>query len=268
VTGDPGLAEFRQRAAVRQAAAYRDFFEPVTAAWLPALAAAAGPGAGRPAVDVGCGTGALAATLRRSGWRCCALDRSAAMLRPPDGTPIGPPGEAVVGDALALPVRSGGVDLVCAAFLVSHVDDLGALLAEFRRVLRPGGRLVVANWCGPADSPYNGLLVSILRRYARSAGLDRSLERSQPEHLAQHLTVAGFTAGAVELVRTTATPASARSWWDRLLAASSGLAAVLRSRPAPERDAVRRDFLAAAGRYARDGALAVDAAAYLVAAST
>jgi SAM-dependent methyltransferase len=251
--------------AARQAAAYRDFFEPVTAAWLPALVAAAGLGTGRRALDVGCGGGALARALRSAGYRCCALDRSAAMLRDPHGAPLP---RTLVADALELPVGSGRVDLVCAAFLMSHVDDLGALLREFRRVLRPGGRLVLANWCGPADSPYNGLLVSVLRRYVRSAGLDRSLARADPAHLAQHLTVAGFTGGAVDLVRTTVALDSAQAWWDGLLAASAGLAAVLRSCPAPDRESARRDFLTAAERHARDGALAADAAAYVVTAST
>jgi SAM-dependent methyltransferase len=261
---DPALAEFRLRMSVRQAAAYRDVFGPVTGAVLPAMVGAAGPGAGRWALDVGCGTGALAAALSGAGYRCLALDRSAAMMRDPHGVP---PPHGVVADALALPVAPTAADVVCAAFLVPHVDDLGALAAEFRRVLRPGGRVVLANWCGPEDSPFNGLPLRVLRRYARSAGLDRALIRTDPAHLAQHLTVAGFTAGTVELVRTTVVLASPESWWDRLLAASSGLAAALHSCPAPDREAARREFLAAAARYANQGAVSVTAAAYVLSAS-
>ncbi|MEX2608920.1 MAG: methyltransferase domain-containing protein, partial [Gemmatimonadota bacterium] len=48
-------------------------------------------------------------------------------------------------DVVALPVAAGTADVVLAADLTEHLDDgtLGGLLAEARRVLRPGGQLVL-----------------------------------------------------------------------------------------------------------------------------
>jgi SAM-dependent methyltransferase len=256
---DPELTEFRRRMAAR----YRVFFGPVTAACLPAVAAVAGPGAGKLALDVGSGTGHLAEALRRKGYRCAAADRSIEMMRDADGAV---PPHGVVADAQALPFATGSVDLVCAAFLLSHVDALDALLDEFRRVSRPGGRVVLANWCGPAESPFNGLLVTVLRRHGRHAALDRSLAMADPEHVSQHLNAATFTGGAVERVRTTVVLSSAREWLDGLLAGSSGLAAALSSFDAPTRESIRREFLTAAAPYARNGRIHVDAAAYVLSA--
>lgn len=49
----------------------------------------------------------------------------------------------VQGDAHALPVPDGTFDLAYARYLLEHVADPGAVLAEMRRVLRPGGRAAV-----------------------------------------------------------------------------------------------------------------------------
>ena len=50
--------------------------------------------------------------------------------------------DARVGDVQALPFCDGSFDLVVAAWMLFHVPDLDQGIAEIRRVLRPGGRLV------------------------------------------------------------------------------------------------------------------------------
>jgi SAM-dependent methyltransferase len=52
--------------------------------------------------------------------------------------------EAVVGDVCELPFRDGVFDVVVAAWMLYHVNELGRALAEIRRVLRPGGAFVAA----------------------------------------------------------------------------------------------------------------------------
>lgn len=100
----------------------------------------------RPAIvlDAGCGTGlAIRPLLRRyRRARVIALDLSERMLdhtrrRKRWGRTPG----LVCADAGYLPLRDGSVDLVFSNLMLQWCNDLDGVLAEFRRVLRPGGLL-------------------------------------------------------------------------------------------------------------------------------
>jgi SAM-dependent methyltransferase len=52
--------------------------------------------------------------------------------------------DARIGDVQALPFADGEFDVAIAAWMLYHVPDLDRGVAELARVLRPGGRLVVA----------------------------------------------------------------------------------------------------------------------------
>jgi ubiquinone/menaquinone biosynthesis C-methylase UbiE len=92
---------------------------------------------GRTVADVGAGTGKLAAALAGTGARVLAVEPLDAMraLIPRTVT-------ALAGAAEALPIADGAVDAITAATAM-HWFDLPRALAEFRRVLRPEGRLAV-----------------------------------------------------------------------------------------------------------------------------
>ena len=99
-------------------------------------------------VDVGCGRGAAAQRIHRH-WpdaRVVAVDRCAAMLSQFAAPPTGTPGPAPVrADATALPLRTGGADVVLCVEAALHFDSRQAFLREAARVLRPGGRLVLTD---------------------------------------------------------------------------------------------------------------------------
>jgi ubiquinone/menaquinone biosynthesis C-methylase UbiE len=94
---------------------------------------------GRQALDAGAGTGAAGAPLRAAGARVVAVDLEVDMVR--YGLSAGP---AVAADITALPFRDSRFDLAVAAFVVNHLEDPVAGLAELRRVTRPGGTVLVS----------------------------------------------------------------------------------------------------------------------------
>jgi demethylmenaquinone methyltransferase / 2-methoxy-6-polyprenyl-1,4-benzoquinol methylase len=110
------------------------------------------------------------------------------------------------GDAEALPLASGCFDAATIGFGIRNVGNPAAALAEIRRVLRPGGRLVVLEFSRP-----RGWLGAVYRRYFRGvlprigalvsgdsaaySYLPASVERfPAPEAFAALMEQAGFTA--------------------------------------------------------------------------
>jgi arsenite methyltransferase len=93
-------------------------------------------------LDLGCGPGASASLAAARGHRVVALDRSMAAATEAGQAPgVG----AASADAELLPVRAGTVDGVVAECVVSALPGKEAAVREVARVLRPGGRFVVAD---------------------------------------------------------------------------------------------------------------------------
>jgi SAM-dependent methyltransferase len=55
-----------------------------------------------------------------------------------------PDAQVLRADAAALPFAAGSFDTVIANHMLYHVDDPGAVLREFARILAPGGRVAIA----------------------------------------------------------------------------------------------------------------------------
>jgi SAM-dependent methyltransferase len=99
---------------------------------------------GRRLADIGGGTGNYALALRRHGWEPVVVDRSAAMLARAAAKGL----ETVEADAQRLPFEAECFDAAMMISMLHHVEDRGAALAEARRILRPGGRLVLVGFTG------------------------------------------------------------------------------------------------------------------------
>ena len=98
-------------------------------------------------LDLGCGTGIVARVLRdRLGGaaRIAGLDLSPAMIA--KARTVAPEIEWHEGDALALPFADGSFDVVLSQQMLQFTPDRAAATREMRRVLAPGGRLVVSTW--------------------------------------------------------------------------------------------------------------------------
>jgi SAM-dependent methyltransferase len=97
----------------------------------------------RRVLEVGCGTGELAARVSEElGSEVVALDLSPRMVELARARRV----DARVGDVQGLPFPDREFDVVIAAWMLYHVPDLELALSEIGRVLRPGGRLVAATY--------------------------------------------------------------------------------------------------------------------------
>lgn len=110
----------------------------------PAMLRLAGDVAGRRILDAGCGAGPTAAALRDAGAVVTGLDASAAMIELARRR-LGDDADLHVADLAApLPFPDGAFDDVVASLVLHYLEDWAGPLAELRRVLRPGGRLLVS----------------------------------------------------------------------------------------------------------------------------
>ncbi|MDX6591826.1 MAG: hypothetical protein QOJ13_1022 [Gaiellales bacterium] len=95
------------------------------------------------ALDAACGTGRHAAYLARLGHTVIGVDTSPEMLAVArQNLPDGRFREAEIAD---MPLAADSVDLVVCGLALTHVPDITPVFAEFVRVLRPNGHLVVSD---------------------------------------------------------------------------------------------------------------------------
>lgn len=95
------------------------------------------------AVDAACGTGRLTVPLQQRGHRVVGLDSSEEMLTVARRRL--PSVDFVAGDLLQLPLASDSTEVLVTGLALTHVDDLAPVFAEFARVLRPAGHLVISD---------------------------------------------------------------------------------------------------------------------------
>jgi ubiquinone/menaquinone biosynthesis C-methylase UbiE len=112
-------------------------------------------------LDLGTGTGVASAALVAAGAQPFGVDLAEAMVRHRHGER--PPG--VVGDALALPFRAGGVDAVVAAFSLNHLPNPAAGLRECARVTRRGGIVLASTFPAEQDHPAKEVVEEVLEQF-------------------------------------------------------------------------------------------------------
>ena len=130
-------------------------------------------------LDVGAGTGSLTPSLRRLAptAHLVSIEPSQRMLRLADRV-----GESscVLGDATAVPVAAGQVDLVVLAYVLFHLLDPDVGMQEAGRVLRAGGQVGTVTWASErmpqAADVWNQVLerhnVPTLPEHGNDEGLD------------------------------------------------------------------------------------------------
>ncbi|SMO67089.1 class I SAM-dependent methyltransferase [Paracoccus laeviglucosivorans] len=121
------------------------------------------------ALDVGCGEGRFCRMLAARGIRTTGIDPTQRLIQ--TARERHPEGRYLEARAEALPFDDASFDLVVSYLTLIDIDDSDAAIAEMARVLRPGGRLLVANlnsfstagqWAGERTSPRGYLIDNYL----------------------------------------------------------------------------------------------------------
>lgn len=146
-------------------------------------------------VDLGCGTGETVARLAQVVRRVVGVDQEANMLDAARTRVAGRDNvELLAGELSALPLPDACADAALLLLVLHHLADPVAALAEARRVLRPGGLVVVLDMVAHDRVEYRqtmghqhlGFTAQAVRDHAAAAGLDvLDLSRLPPDPGAQ-----------------------------------------------------------------------------------
>jgi ubiquinone/menaquinone biosynthesis C-methylase UbiE len=106
----------------------------------------AGVESGKIAADIGAGTGFVTEGLIRKGLQVIAVDQSDVMLKEMRKRFFDVEGiEYIEGESEKLPIPDESVDYVFANMYLHHVDSPLNAMKEMRRILKPGGKLVITD---------------------------------------------------------------------------------------------------------------------------
>ncbi len=121
--------------------------------WRVATTRAVAPRRGERILDVAAGTGTSSASLAASGAHVVAADFSPGMIAVGRKRQAGVANiEFVEADAMKLPFDDNSFDAVTISFGLRNVAEPRTALAEFLRVLKPGGRVVICEFSHPSNA--------------------------------------------------------------------------------------------------------------------
>ncbi|GJF33238.1 hypothetical protein KNE206_59380 [Kitasatospora sp. NE20-6] len=248
------FAEFERRGWARRSSTYGDGFGAMTAGVHGTLLDAVGAGPGTRLLEVGCGTGRLAALACGRGAATTATDAVPEMVAlAAAAAPAARVEQAVLP---GLPHPDGVFDAAVGAFVLNHVPDPPAAAADLHRVLAPGGRTALACWDTLARNRAQGVVFDAVRAVGGTPptlpGPPPFARYASADGLAGLLEDAGFRHVRVDHARWThrADPAG---WWRDVLAGTVLTAALVEGRPPGETERIRQEYLRLAAPYAADG---------------
>ena len=154
--------------------------------------------------DLGCGTGQVASAIAPFVARVIAVDRSGEMLQAARRRLRDLAGvEVRRGELEALPIAADDLDAATLLLVLHHLPDPAAALSEARRVLKPGGRLVIVDMLAHDREEYRQQMGHVWLGFSE-------------EHTRRLLTASGF-----DSVRIVPLPVSAAAKGPALFVASA-----------------------------------------------
>ena len=250
------------------ALAYDAFTGRWSLAFAPRLLAAAGVTVGQTVLEVATGTGGLTVlTVPAVGpsGRVIATDFSLPMLRVAKGKIAGPSLGLVVMNGQDLACRDRSFDVVICQLGLMFFPDARRGLQEFRRVLRPQGRLAVQVWSRSDRVPFFGVLADALSRYFPDQRdvLYAPAALADPDRLQQLLAMAGFRDVSLEKETRTVVFESFDEYWSGIEAGGGRLGQFYLELRDTERRAVREEVSGRMAQFESNGRLVLTAEALI-----
>lgn len=193
---------------------------------------------GERVLDVATGPGTLALPAARLGAHVTAIDFSPEMIAElraraeREGATVAAAIDARVANATALPFEDDAFDAVFSMFALNLMSARDAAFGEILRVLRMGGRAVVATPGDLTRAPAFVEVRDIVHRALPQLDLEMELPLAEPSALVDEMLAAGFANVEVRRVTRWFTYPSVRALWT--VAARAGAPVVLARAAMPE----------------------------------
>jgi SAM-dependent methyltransferase len=224
--------------------------------------------AGRSWLDVGCGTGALSATIAGRGQpaRVLGIDSSDGFLAHARRQVQATCAAFEPADAQALPCGDSAFDAAVSGLVLNFVPDPGRMVGQMRRVVRPGGMVALYVW------DYAGEMQLLRRFWDAAAALDpaaRNLDEGirfpicAPTPLADLFRKAGLGAVTTRAIDVPMVFRDFDDFWSPFLGGQGPAPGYCRSLTAERREELR-DHLRAMVSTQPDGRIALIARSWAV----
>jgi ubiquinone/menaquinone biosynthesis C-methylase UbiE len=235
---------------------YHHGLSAITTRSIDPLLDAAGADAGSRVLDIATGPGYAAARAAERGADAVGVDFSPDMIEL--AARLHPAPDYRVADANSLPFPDESFDVVVANFLMPHLSDLPAGVAEAARVTRPGGRVALTTW----DSAERMRVVGAVMDAVAGTGATPPSELpagpsifqySADREFADLLQGAGLVEPIVERISFTHRVEDLDAFWEDILAGTLRTA-VLVTRQSPEKQTeIRTRWAEQIERYRSEG---------------
>jgi len=251
--GMDGFTRFEREGWEDRAAGYGGLLLGITDRVVDDLLDAAAVTVGTRLLDAACGYGGAAARAAGRGAAAVGVDVSAAMLALARARH---PGLAFrAGRVESLPFDAAAVDAVVASFLLPHLADPHAAVAEFARVTVPGGRLALTVWDLPERARFIGVLVDAIAAGGPLATTDLPagppfFRYADDAAMRELLRSAGYRDVAVTTVAFTHHVATTDEWWHGLLDGTVRTSALVLTQPPEVQRRIRAAFERLAAAHA------------------
>ena len=257
---------FEARGWQDKAAGYDHFFGGITGRFVEPLLNAVAVGPKTRLLDLATGPGYVAARAAEHGASVIGVDVAGAMIAL--AGQLHPGLDLRQADVHQLPFEAGSFDAVVGNFVILHLGRPEQAMAEFVRVLRPGGRLALTAWDVPERARFLGVFLDAVADAGATAPTDiptgpNFFRFSVDEEFDALMGDHGLAQRTVQTIAFTHRVANADELWDGLLAGTVRTAALIERQPDQTRRRIRDSVNRLVRQYQRDAVLELPVCAKL-----